>query len=78
MSANAPKQMVEDLIGKYRRGKNVGDFKQSSSSMADAMSLKYKNFLSRRKFNLLCKTQSSVFDTENEVWVPRKCQVFGF
>ena len=35
--------------------------------MAQAAAFKYQNFLSRRKFNFMCKTQSSVFDPNNEV-----------
>ena len=37
--------------------------------------MKFQNYLSRRKFNLVCKMQSSVYDAEQEVWLPRniKC-----
>ena len=38
---------------------------QSESSMAQALSFKYKNF---------CKTQSTVFDQHNEVWIPRNVE----
>ena len=33
--------------------------------------MKYHNHLSRRKFDLVCKTQSSVFDPKQETWLPR-------
>ena len=39
------------------------------------MALKYQNYLSRRKFKLICKSQSSVNDADKQVWLPRnvKC-----
>ena len=85
LSANAPKETMENLIGKYRRGKyvegiviqTVKELTQTNSSLSQAVALKYNNFLSRRKFNLLCKTQSSVFDTDKEVWVPRNVKCLG-
>ncbi len=77
LSANASKATMEKLIGKYKRGKyiegivkqTVKDFTQSTNSLSEAISLKYKHFLSRRKFNILCKTQSSVFDTDKDAWL---------
>ena len=85
LSANASKATMEELIGKYKRGKyiegivkqTVKDFTQSNNSLSEAISLKYKNFLSRRKFNILCKTQSSVFDTDKDAWVPRNVKCLG-
>ena len=41
------------------------------------MAFKFQNFLSRRKFNLLCKTQSSAFDAEQEMWVPHNKKCLG-
>jgi hypothetical protein len=77
--------MMEDMIGNYRRGrysegivsKTVKELTESTNSLNNAVSLKYNNFLSRRKFNLLCKTQSSVFDTDKEAWVPRNVKCLG-
>ena len=43
---------------------------KSDESFKQAVAFKYKNFLSRRKFNLLCGTQSTAFDADQEVWVP--------
>ena len=68
LSGNAPKEMMEDLISRYKRGKyvegivrqTVKDYMQSNNSLPEATNLKYRNFLSRRKYNVLCKTQSSV------------------
>jgi hypothetical protein len=53
------------------------DCSNSKDSLTQAMAFKYQNFLSRRKFNLMCKTQSSVIDPDAEVWLPQnvKCLV---
>jgi hypothetical protein len=45
--------------------------------MTQAISFKYENFLSHRKYNLLCKTQSTVFDANNEVWIPHNVKCLG-
>ena len=68
MSGNAPKEMMENLISRYKRGKyaegivrqTVKDYMQSNNSLSEATNLKYRNFLSCMKYNVLCKTQSSV------------------
>jgi len=39
--------------------------------------MKYQAFLSRRKFQLICKTQSSVFNAEQDVWLPRNIKCAG-
>ena len=85
LAANAPKELMDDLIGKYKRGKYLEGIaaevmkglSQSESSMTQAISFKYENFLSCRKYNLLCKTQSTVFDANNEVWIPRNVKCLG-
>ena len=85
LAASAPRATMEELIGKYKRGtyveqivkKAVKEFSQSSNYLTEAISLKYKNFLSGRKLNLICKTQSSVFDTDRDVWVPRNVKCLG-
>lgn len=85
VSGEAPKAMMENLIGNYRRGKHVGDivrktvkdYTQSKSKLSEAINLKYTNFLSRRKYNVLCKTQSSVFYPNKNVWVPRNVKCLG-
>ena len=40
--------------------------------------MQYQKFLSRRKFKLVCKTQNSVFNSYEDVWVSRnmKCKDF--
>ena len=39
--------------------------------------MKYQNFLSRRKYAFICKTQSSVFDPNSDLWVPRNIKCLG-
>ncbi len=85
VAANMKKEMMDNLIGKYKRGKYLEsiigeamkEFNKSTSSMAQAVAFKYQNLLSRRKFNFMCKTQSSVFDPNDEVWVPRNIKCLG-
>ena len=43
--------------------------------MKKAIAFTYQNFLSRRKYNMLWRTQSSVFDATNEVWIPCNVKV---
>ena len=77
--------MIDNLIGKYRRGKYLEsivaqamkEFTQSKNSMTQAVAFKYANFLSRRKFSLMCKTQSYVFDADKDIWIPRNIKCMG-
>ena len=70
---------MDKLIASYKRGKYlqgafgkaVKDFNNSEEALKQAVAMKYQNYLSRRKFKLICKTQSSVYDAEQEVWLPR-------
>ena len=70
--------MMDSLIESYKRGKYLDnvvsqalkEHSKSDESLKQAVAFKYKNFLSRRKFDLICKTQSTAFDTDQEVWVP--------
>ena len=39
--------------------------------------MKYQAFLSRRKFKLIYKTQSSAFNAEQDVWLPRNIKCVG-
>ena len=45
--------------------------------MKKAVAIKYQNYLSRRKYNFVYKTQNSVFDPEKELWVPRNLKCPG-
>ena len=53
----------------------VKDFNNSEEALKQAVAIKYQSYLSSRKFKLVFKTQSSVYDAEQEVWLPRnlKC-----
>lgn len=83
VAAFASRETMDKLINSYKRGKYlqgvfgkaVKDFNNSEEALKQAVAIKYQNFLSRRKFNLVCKTQSSVYNAENEIWLPRnlKC-----
>ena len=53
------------------------DYAQSKSKLSEAINIKYTNFLSRRKYNVLRKTQSSVYDPNKNVWVPRNAKCLG-
>ena len=61
----------------FTRGvwKGCKGFSYSKEALKQAVAIKYQNYLSKRKFKLVCKTQSSVYDAEQEVWLPRnlKC-----
>ena len=79
IAAYASKEIMDKLIASYKRGKYlqgvfgkaVKDFNNSEEALKQAVAMKYQNYLSRRKFKLVCKTQSSVYDAEQEVWLPR-------
>ena len=80
----ASKEIIDKLISSYKRGKYLqGVFGKAvkrfnnfnKEALKQAVAVKFQNYLSRRKFNLVCKMQSSVYDAEQEVWLPRniKC-----
>ena len=83
--ANAPKELVGEFITGYQRGKYIQEVfekamkehQASPEALKQAIATKYQNFLSRRKFNLVCKTQTSYFNAESEVWVPRNVKCVG-
>ena len=83
--ANAPKELVGEFITGYKRGKYMQELYEkamkehqaSPEALKQAISTKYQNFLSRRKFMLVCKTQTSYFNAESEVWVPRNVKCMG-
>lgn len=62
--------------GRYLRGvlgKAVQDFNNSEEAFKQAVAMKYQNYLSRRKFNLVCKTQSWVYNgwMDAEIALPK-------
>jgi len=77
--------VLDKLISTYKRGKYLqgvfgralDNYKNSEEALKQATANKYQNFLSRRKFNFICKTQSSYFDPEKELWVPRNVKFMG-
>ena len=84
--AHALNETMDKLIASYKRGKYlqgvfgkaIKDFHNSEEALKQAVTIKYQNYqnyLSRCKFKLVCRTQSSVYDAEQEVWLPRnlKC-----
>jgi hypothetical protein len=76
---NAPKELVTELLVAYRKGNHlkkifsnaINEYQMSTEALQQAIAIKYQNHLSRRKFALVCKTQSSYFNTESETWLPR-------
>ena len=85
LSARATKEDMDAFLSMHKRGKYlqgllgqaIKDYNFSHDALKQAVALKYQNFLSRRKYNLLCKTQSSAFDADGEVWVPRNMKCLG-
>ncbi|KAL9958831.1 hypothetical protein ACROYT_G035899 [Oculina patagonica] len=80
LQSNATKDQMEKFIGSYKRGRflqgvfgrAMKEYGNSEEALKHAVAMKYQAFLSRRKFQLICKTQSSVFNAEKDVWLPRK------
>ena len=80
----ASKEIIDKLISSYKLGKYLqGVFEKAvkhfnnfdKEALKQAVAVKFQNYLSRHKFNLVCKMQSSVYDAEQDVWLPRniKC-----
>ena len=69
LSPNASNEIMSKLISTYKRGKFLhcifgkagSDYHKSEDAIKQSLALKYQSFLSRRKYNLLCKTQNSFF-----------------
>ena len=76
---SASSELMDKLINGYKRGKYLqgvfgratDNFSKSEDALKQAVAMRYHNHLSRRKFDLVCKTQSSVFDPKQETWLPR-------
>ena len=75
----ASSELMDKLINGYKRGtylqavfgRATDNFSKSEDALKQAVAMRYHNHLSRRKFDLVCKTQSSVFDPKQETWLPR-------
>ena len=71
----ASDEITEKIFTSYKRGKylegifvkSVTEFNTSEDSLKQAVALRYQNYLSRRKFKLICKTQSSVYDADKQI-----------
>ena len=66
VASYASKETMDQLIGSYKRGKYlqgvfgkaVKDFNNSEEALKQAVAMKYQNYLSRRKFKLVCKPKA--------------------
>ena len=85
IAGNAPKELVAELFVGYRRGSQLKEifnsamskYQMSPEAPQKAIATKYQNHLSRRKFVLVCRTQSSYFDAASETWLPRNVNCMG-
>ena len=77
IAANAPKELITELIVMYKRGNHLKKIFSNAMNMPQAVATKYQNHLSRRKYTLVCRTQSSFFDPESETWLPRNISCAG-
>ncbi|XP_078680446.1 uncharacterized protein LOC144915706 [Branchiostoma floridae x Branchiostoma belcheri] len=83
--AFATPDQVDKFITEYRKGKYLQGkfnsltkkFESSDQSINQAIALKYRGFLSRRKYDVQCRTLTSVFDPNKKVWLPRSVKVDG-
>ena len=85
IAACATNETMDKLIASYKRGKclqgvfgkAVKNFHNSEEALKQAVAIKYQNYLSKCKFKLVCRTQSSVYDTEQEVGLLRNLKCMG-
>ena len=85
VSSTSDNQTMDKLISglkreKYLLGlldKTMKQYQNSEEALKQAVLMKYQNFLSRRKYALVCKTQSSVFYPNSDLWVPRNMKCLG-
>ncbi|KXJ13530.1 hypothetical protein AC249_AIPGENE25365 [Exaiptasia diaphana] len=85
LSSVVSPDLLDKLISNYKRGtylqgmfgRALDNYKNSEEALKQATSIKYQNFMSRRKFKFFSKTQSSYFDPDKELWVPRNIKHLG-
>ena len=85
IAANAPKELITEFIVMYKRGNHLRKIfsnamnahETSPIAIKQAVATKYQNHLSRRKYTLVCRTQSSFFHPESETWLPRNISCAG-
>ena len=84
-SFSSDNQTMDKVISRFKWGKylqcllnkTMNDYQNSEESIKQAVLMKYQNFLTRRKYALVCKTQASVFDPNSDLWVPRNMKCLG-
>ncbi|KAI8513930.1 hypothetical protein Bbelb_082540 [Branchiostoma belcheri] len=70
---------IDEFLAHYKKGKYMQckwneitkKFESSDEALKQALAMKYSGFMPRRKYNVQCKTLSSVFDPNKAVWLPR-------
>lgn len=85
LASHASEEVMTKLMGSYKRGKFIqrifgtalSEYQKSEEAIRQSIALKYQSFLSRRKYNIVCKTQSSFFFADKEVWLPRNISCLG-
>ena len=83
--ATASDEMMKQFIIHYKKGCYLrsllavafGTYQCSNENIKRSLAVKYSYFLSRQKYQLICKTKESVFDPNKEVWVPKNVEVEG-
>lgn len=81
--SNAPNDLSCRLISNYKRGmfiqgifgKAIQNYENSDEVLS--LAIKYQNDLSSHTYKLVCKTQTSYFNNEKEVWLPRNVKYLG-
>ena len=85
LAANASHETMSKLMSNYKRGqflqgifeRAITDYRKSEEVLKQSLALKYHSYLSRGKYNLVRKTQSSFFNAEKEVWLPCNINCLG-
>lgn len=85
LASSASEEIMTKLMSSYKRGrfiqgifgKAISEYQKSEEALKQSIVLKYQSFLSQRKYNLVCKTQSSFFNAEKEVWLPPNIKLLG-
>ncbi|KAI8493299.1 hypothetical protein Bbelb_293030 [Branchiostoma belcheri] len=83
--SHASSDQIDEFLAHYKKGKYMQckwneitkKFESSDEALKQALAMKYRGFMSRRKYNVQCKTLSSVFDPNKAVWLPRNVRIDG-
>ena len=76
LKRHASNELIEKLLLSYKRGKFLekiyGKFtnvlEKGDIGLKKALAKKYYAYLSRRKYNFMCRVQKSMFDPLTETW----------